>query len=68
MRPRIHRAHPAAENGNHLRVVKLDDRVLFFAEGLLVGEVPGGWPGARVGLRAGKDACSVDSACLFELP
>lgn len=32
------------------------------------GEVPGGWPDARVGLRAGKDACTVDSADMFELP
>lgn len=68
VRPRIHRAHPAAENGNHLRVVKLDDRVILFAEGCQIGEIQGGWPGARIGLRAGKAECVFTDTACHELP
>ncbi len=68
VRPRIHRAHEAGGNGNNLRVVKLKDRVLFFAEGHELGEVEGNWPDSRVGLFSGKGTCAFDGLMFYELP
>lgn len=68
IRPRIHRAHDASENGNNLRIVKLQDKVILFAEGLELGEIPGLWPDAHVGLFAGEGPCTFNGITLYELP
>lgn len=68
VRPRVHRAHGASGNGNHLRAVKLADRVVLFVEGLELGEIEGSWQDSRVGLFAAGDSCTFDGLTLFELP
>lgn len=65
---RIHRAHEASANGNNLRVVKRNDRVLLFAEGIELGEVAGAWPDSRVGLFAQDGICTFDGLMRYELP
>ena len=68
VRRRIHRAHEGSGNGNNLRVVKLKDRVLFFAEGLELGEIEGSWPDSRVGLFSEKGDCAFNGLTVYELP
>lgn len=68
IRPRIHRAHDASENGNNLRIVRLQDKVILFAEGLELGAIPGHWPDARVGLFAGDGPCIFNGITVYELP
>ncbi|HOC68028.1 MAG TPA: family 43 glycosylhydrolase [Candidatus Hydrogenedentes bacterium] len=67
VRPRIHRAYDASENGNNLRIVKLEDKIILFAEGLELGEIPGRWPDARVGLFAGDGPCTFNGMMVYEL-
>jgi hypothetical protein len=66
--PRVHRAHSAESNGNHLRMIKRHDRVLLFAEGLLVGEIEGAWPDSNVALLGEAEGARVDHLTLFEMP
>lgn len=66
--PRIHRAYDASETGNNLRIVKLEDKVILFAEGLELGEILGSWPDARVGLFAGDEPCIFNGITVYELP
>jgi hypothetical protein len=64
--PRIHRAHDSAANGNNLRIVKLSNRILIFAEGCELGEVKESWPDSSVGLFARNAACTFDGITMYE--
>ena len=66
--PRVHRAHSAKENGNHLRCVKTSAGVHLLAEGLLLDTIPETWPPSAVALSADGHKTKVHAVSLHELP
>ncbi len=62
---RIHRARDA--EGYHLRIVKLESRIVVFADGFEAGSIEGAWPESRPGLFAQGGRCVFDGIVCYEL-
>jgi hypothetical protein len=63
---RERRAGPPGRDGYNLRVVKLAERVILFAEGREILELPGAWPAAQAGLFTHGMACYFRGVTLFD--
>lgn len=64
--PRRHRARSPEEDGCNLRMVKLSDRVIVFADGSELLTIQGTWPAAQVALFASGMPCRFAGVCLYE--